>query len=358
VAARAKVSRATTYRYFPEPQRARHRRRRRSLGPVRAFASNEADGRARVHELFVQTFPRFTEFEPQMRAAAQLALEQWALERAGLLEEEPYRRGHRVRILEHALAPARQDAAARDPRPAAPGPLGRLRHRAVHGPEGHLGRARPRGGKNCLVDGRCPHRCGATRCCRDEEAPRSRHGRAIGASDAGASEASAGMKAPGLGEPGAVAAGQASPEWFDAQYNNRARIPEHLDILREWDERSHHARASLACTLDVAYGSAASERLDVFAPRAPGAPVLVYVHGGYWRALDKRDQSFVAVPFVAPARWSCCRTTRSARRCASRTSSCSWCNRSPGSGATRPSTAATGRASSSPAIPRAATWRR
>ena len=91
----------------------------------------------------------------------------------------------------------------------------------------------------------------------------------------------------------------AAPEWFDAQYNNRARIPEHLDILREWDERSHHARASLACTLDVAYGSAASERLDVFAPRAPGAPVLVYIHGGYWRALDKRDQSFVAPPFVA-----------------------------------------------------------
>ena len=58
-----------------------------------------------MHELFVQTFPRFTEFEPQMRAAAQLALEQWALERAGLLEEEPYRRGHRVRILEHALEP-------------------------------------------------------------------------------------------------------------------------------------------------------------------------------------------------------------------------------------------------------------
>ncbi|MFN9194304.1 MAG: hypothetical protein ACK5V2_11440, partial [Pseudomonadota bacterium] len=50
-------------------------------------------------------FPRFKEFEPQLRAAAQLSLEQWALERAGLLEEEPYRRGHRVRILEHAIAP-------------------------------------------------------------------------------------------------------------------------------------------------------------------------------------------------------------------------------------------------------------
>ena len=58
-----------------------------------------------MHELFVKTFPLFKEFEPQMRAAAQLTLEQWALERAGLLEEAPYRRGHRVRILEHALAP-------------------------------------------------------------------------------------------------------------------------------------------------------------------------------------------------------------------------------------------------------------
>jgi len=105
VAARAKVSRATTYRYFPSRSALVTAVVDASLGPVRAFASSEADGRARVHELFAQTFPRFTEFEPQMRAAAQLALEQWALERAGLLEEEPYRRGHRVRILEHALAP-------------------------------------------------------------------------------------------------------------------------------------------------------------------------------------------------------------------------------------------------------------
>jgi AcrR family transcriptional regulator len=105
VAARAKVSRATTYRYFPSRSALVTAVVDASLGPVRSFASSEADGRARVHELFVQTFPRFKEFEPQMRAAAQLSLEQWALERAGLLEEEPYRRGHRIRILEHALAP-------------------------------------------------------------------------------------------------------------------------------------------------------------------------------------------------------------------------------------------------------------
>ena len=116
VATRAKVSRATTYRYFPSRSVLVTAVVDSSLGPVRAFASSEADGRARVHELFVQTFPRFKEFEAQMRAAAQLSLEQWALERAGLLEEEPYRRGHRVRILEHAIAPlaATLPAAVRD----------------------------------------------------------------------------------------------------------------------------------------------------------------------------------------------------------------------------------------------------
>ena len=105
VAVRANVSRATAYRYFPSRSALVTAVIDTSLGPVRAFASSEPDGRARVHELFAQTFPRFSESEPQMRAAAQLALEQWALERAGLLDEEPYRRGHRVRILEHALAP-------------------------------------------------------------------------------------------------------------------------------------------------------------------------------------------------------------------------------------------------------------
>jgi len=105
VAARSRVSRATAYRYFPSRSVLITAVIDRSLGPVRSFKSTSPDGRARVRELFVQTFPRFKEFEPQMRAALQLALEHWALERAGLLEEETYRRGHRVRILEHAIAP-------------------------------------------------------------------------------------------------------------------------------------------------------------------------------------------------------------------------------------------------------------
>lgn len=104
-AARSKVSRATAYRYFPSRSALVTAVIDSSLGPVRKLASANPNGRDRVHELFVQTFPRFKEFEAQLRAAAQLSLEQWGLERAGLLEEEPYRRGHRVRILEHAIEP-------------------------------------------------------------------------------------------------------------------------------------------------------------------------------------------------------------------------------------------------------------
>jgi AcrR family transcriptional regulator len=112
VAARSRVSRATAYRYFPSRSVLVTAVIDRSLGPVRSFKSTATDGRERVRELFRQTFPRFKEFEPQMRAALQLALEHWALERAGLLEEETYRRGHRVRILDHAIAPLAQQMPA------------------------------------------------------------------------------------------------------------------------------------------------------------------------------------------------------------------------------------------------------
>jgi AcrR family transcriptional regulator len=112
VALRSGVSRATAYRYFPSRSALVTTVIDASLGPVRQLAQDSRGGRERVRELFKSTFPRFKEFEPQLRAAAQLALEQWALERAGLLQEEPYRRGHRVRILEHAIAPLASELSA------------------------------------------------------------------------------------------------------------------------------------------------------------------------------------------------------------------------------------------------------
>jgi AcrR family transcriptional regulator len=111
VAVRSNVSRATAYRYFPSRSALITSVVDASLGPVRSapLGSESDDARERVHAIFKQTFPRFQQFEPQLRAALQLALEQWALQRAGLLEEEPYRRGHRVGILATALAPLKND---------------------------------------------------------------------------------------------------------------------------------------------------------------------------------------------------------------------------------------------------------
>lgn len=105
VAVRAGVARATAYRYFPSRSMLITAVVDHSLTPVRSWKSDKADGRERVMEMFAATFPSFKRFEPQLRAAVQLSLEQWALERAGLLEEEPYRRGHRIGILGHALEP-------------------------------------------------------------------------------------------------------------------------------------------------------------------------------------------------------------------------------------------------------------
>jgi arylformamidase len=89
-----------------------------------------------------------------------------------------------------------------------------------------------------------------------------------------------------------------SPAWHDHQYNNRARIPQHPAILAHWTAASEQARARLAGHLDLRYGDGEGETLDLFPAQRPGAPVLIYIHGGYWRALDKRDHSFVAPAFV------------------------------------------------------------
>jgi arylformamidase len=88
------------------------------------------------------------------------------------------------------------------------------------------------------------------------------------------------------------------PDWLDSQYNNRARIPEHPEIFARWAQASALARDGLSRRLDVAYGDGPDETLDIFPATAADAPVLVFIHGGWWRSLDKRDQSFVAPAFV------------------------------------------------------------
>lgn len=91
-----------------------------------------------------------------------------------------------------------------------------------------------------------------------------------------------------------------SAKEIDAQYNMRAAVPEFQTYVDLWIAESRSAREAYAAALDVAYGDAVAERLDVFAPtgKCRGLPVLIFFHGGYWRAFSKTEFSFVAAQFV------------------------------------------------------------
>ena len=91
---------------------------------------------------------------------------------------------------------------------------------------------------------------------------------------------------------------QGSPEWFDRMYNNRALVPDFADHLKRWADESQQARGNTQCLLDLSYGSGPNETLDIFPTDQANAPVLVFIHGGYWRALDKSDHSFIAPAFT------------------------------------------------------------
>ena len=94
------------------------------------------------------------------------------------------------------------------------------------------------------------------------------------------------------------------PQWYDRMYNNRALVPDFAHHLSTWTVRSILARQLPGTHLDIPYGLGEGETLDVFRPRgesdgaAGKAPVLVFLHGGYWRSLDKSDHSFVASEFT------------------------------------------------------------
>ena len=87
-------------------------------------------------------------------------------------------------------------------------------------------------------------------------------------------------------------------EFVEREYNNRAAVPDHPRWFARYAELSAAACARYRPTLDLRYGAGPKQTLDLFLPPGPATATLMFVHGGYWRALDKRDFSFVAAPFV------------------------------------------------------------
>lgn len=90
-----------------------------------------------------------------------------------------------------------------------------------------------------------------------------------------------------------------SPEEFERQFNPRAAVPDHQPKIDARVALSREARDRLTGEYDLRYGPGPKQTLDVFPAAARPAPVHVYFHGGYWRAQDKSDVTFLAEPLTA-----------------------------------------------------------
>ena len=82
---------------------------------------------------------------------------------------------------------------------------------------------------------------------------------------------------------------------YEAEYNNRARVPEHPAIIEGWARDAAAYRAENPPAI-MEYGKGERQRIDLFAAVAGGpAPATVmFIHGGYWQALDRSFFSHLA----------------------------------------------------------------
>ncbi|HUP29245.1 MAG TPA: alpha/beta hydrolase [Usitatibacter sp.] len=86
--------------------------------------------------------------------------------------------------------------------------------------------------------------------------------------------------------------------WVEREYNNRRLVPDHPAYFARWEADSAFVRSTLPCALDLSYGPDVRHRIDLFpADRARGT--LLFIHGGYWRSLDKGMFSWLASAWVA-----------------------------------------------------------
>ena len=86
--------------------------------------------------------------------------------------------------------------------------------------------------------------------------------------------------------------------FFAREYNNRELVPEHPQFFARWQEASARARSGLTAHLDLRYGDMPGEAIDIFPARRGDGGCMMFIHGGYWRSLDKKDFSFLAPAWV------------------------------------------------------------
>ncbi len=90
-----------------------------------------------------------------------------------------------------------------------------------------------------------------------------------------------------------------SQEEIDSEYNIENLVPNRLALIEAMAAESARAREELDGVLDVAYGPTRDETMDIFPAAQPGAPILVFIHGGYWHRFSNKEFSLVAQGPVA-----------------------------------------------------------
>ena len=85
---------------------------------------------------------------------------------------------------------------------------------------------------------------------------------------------------------------------MEFQYNPRVSVPEYPQLAKQRSEESQKARAILKSCLNISYGESPRQVLDIYPAHKPNAPVLVYIHGGYWRTGSKDENCNFAPAFV------------------------------------------------------------
>jgi arylformamidase len=79
---------------------------------------------------------------------------------------------------------------------------------------------------------------------------------------------------------------------YEVEYNNRARVPENPALMAGWAKDAAAYRVRRA-PQSIAYGPGARNTIDLF-PGNDGGPIVVFIHGGYWQALDGSSFSHCA----------------------------------------------------------------
>ena len=81
---------------------------------------------------------------------------------------------------------------------------------------------------------------------------------------------------------------------YEAEYNNRNRVPEHFEINERWALLASAYRLAGDSRMNQPYGKRERQKYDVFRVQDDDAPLVAYIHGGYWQRGDRKDYSFIA----------------------------------------------------------------